>query len=124
MKKNEYQCAMCGNIYEKGWADEEAEKECVETFGTEMAHGDDLATVCDDCYQLVWPKKHPEILASAKAKFKIYTTKNEKGRLNIQIWEPNLIQRFLYWLGVTKDPRYNGKKIDWMCCDEAGQTRK
>ncbi len=51
MKNNEFKCGICGETYEKGWSDEEAEKECVENFGEEMAHGDDRVIICDACYR-------------------------------------------------------------------------
>jgi len=34
MKNNEYKCASCHNVYEKGWTDEEAEKEAKDIWGT------------------------------------------------------------------------------------------
>ena len=33
MKDNEYKCAMCSGIFEKGWTDEEAMEECNDNFG-------------------------------------------------------------------------------------------
>lgn len=69
MEKNEYQCAICKGIYTKGWSDEEAEKECVENFGTAMAHDDDRMIVCDDCYQKIRSDEHTEELAMAKEEF-------------------------------------------------------
>jgi len=46
---------------------------------------------------------------------------NKNGKFHIQVWKPNCIQRFLYWIGLVKDPRYNGKKLDWTTLDERGQ---
>ncbi len=46
MKKNEFQCSMCGNIYEKGWTEEEARAEQKEN-GFENLECD---IVCDNCY--------------------------------------------------------------------------
>ncbi len=37
---------------------------------------------------------------------------------DIKMWKPNLIQRFMYWTGLFKDPRYDGKKVDWRVFDE------
>jgi hypothetical protein len=34
------------------------------------------------------------------------------------IWKPNQFQRLMYWLRLWKDPRYNGKKVNWMHIDE------
>ena len=49
MKKNEYKCEACGEIYEKGWTDEEAMEEADSIWGNEL--GDDPAIICDDCFQ-------------------------------------------------------------------------
>lgn len=47
MKENEFKCAMCGGVFEKGWTDEEATAEAVSIFGE---HREDDAIVCDDCW--------------------------------------------------------------------------
>lgn len=31
---------------------------------------------------------------------------------HIKFWKPNLFQRFAYWLGIVKDPRYDGKDVN------------
>jgi len=56
-------------IFEKGWSDEEAKKECVDNYGPSMALNDDLVSVCDDCYQKIRPDQHPEVLQKAKDEF-------------------------------------------------------
>lgn len=33
-----------------------------------------------------------------------------RNRDFIYYWKPNLLQRFFYWIGIFKDPRYNGKR--------------
>ena len=49
MKDNEYQCAVCGGIFEFGRSDEEAVSEMKENFpGLEK---EDCGIVCDDCYK-------------------------------------------------------------------------
>jgi DNA-directed RNA polymerase subunit RPC12/RpoP len=53
LKENEYKCAMCGNIYEKGWTDAEALVESENVFG--KISTDELEVVCDDC----WEKNRP-----------------------------------------------------------------
>ena len=58
-----------------------------------------------------WKDKHGSV------KF----TEKENGRFSIKIWKPGLLRRFLYWSGIIKDPRYNGKKVNWMHKDEVGQ---
>ena len=52
MKDNEYKCAMCNNVYNKGWTDEDAEKEFKENFGDSTGETD---VVCDDCYKKIMP---------------------------------------------------------------------
>ena len=37
-------------------------------------------------------------------------------------WEPNLLQRFLYWTGLKKDPRINGDYVKYFLDDELGMT--
>jgi hypothetical protein len=54
MKPNEYKCPICGNIYEKGWDDELAIKEFIETFGP-LACLTAHAVICDDCYRKIIP---------------------------------------------------------------------
>lgn len=69
MKPNEYQCAMCGGIFEKAISDEQAAKEYIEAFGPVLAM-DNYDVVCDDCYQNIRPDKHPEVLKAAQEEFK------------------------------------------------------
>ncbi len=49
MKTDEYQCELCNKTYKKGWTDEEAIKESQEIFGEYSQ--EDLAVICDDCWQ-------------------------------------------------------------------------
>lgn len=70
MKKlgtNEYQCAHCGEVYEKGWSDEESHAEATEIFGKppEEWNGGQVV-ICDDCFQEMNPANHPEELERAK----------------------------------------------------------
>lgn len=51
-KENEYRCAQCGNVYEKGWTDEEAFAEKEKHFKGYTA--EDCAVVCDDCYNKIF----------------------------------------------------------------------
>jgi hypothetical protein len=51
---SEYQCSSCGEVYEKGWTDDEATAEREENFpGFTEA---DCAIICDDCYQMMMGK--------------------------------------------------------------------
>ncbi len=51
LKTNEFKCASCNKIYEKGWTDEENKKEFREHFCREVDETDEL--VCDDCYKKI-----------------------------------------------------------------------
>lgn len=53
MKKNEYKCNNCGEIYEYGWSEEEAIKEMVENWG--YLPKDERIVICDDCYNFMNP---------------------------------------------------------------------
>lgn len=67
MKPNEYQCAMCKGIFEKGWDESAALKEAEEAFGKPVVKwNDDVLIVCDDCYKEILPANHPEAVARAK----------------------------------------------------------
>ncbi len=49
MKDSEYQCNMCGGVYEKGWTEEEAKAEAKENgFPLEES-----SLVCDPCYRKI-----------------------------------------------------------------------
>jgi len=63
MKTNEYKCAMCDNIYEKTWTDEEAMNECNETFGEIDVK--DCVIICDDCFNEINPAQHPQKVKDA-----------------------------------------------------------
>lgn len=49
MKPNEYRCAVCKGVFEKGWSEEEAQSELGEVFPEFTTDECDL--VCDDCYK-------------------------------------------------------------------------
>jgi DNA-directed RNA polymerase subunit RPC12/RpoP len=59
MKDNEYKCASCQNIYEKGWSDEEAEKEVKEIWG-EIPQ-EQRVVICDDCFNRRSPAEVKEM---------------------------------------------------------------
>ena len=50
LKENEYQCAMCKEVYEKGWSDEEATDEAKENFGDDVPDNE-FEVICDHCYK-------------------------------------------------------------------------
>lgn len=64
-----YQCAVCKRVLTMGWSEEEAQAEYLENFGKEIVENDEGVRICDDCFKIVDPKKHPEITAKAKAEF-------------------------------------------------------
>lgn len=66
IKENEYMCAMCENVYQKGWSEEDAHQECVENFGEDIANDKDNSVICDDCYQKIIPKEHPQEVLMVK----------------------------------------------------------
>ncbi len=63
MKDNEYQCASCGDVCEKGRSDEEAWTEYDANFPGE-SHDDDIEVVCDDCYQKMVAQLPPPGMAT------------------------------------------------------------
>ena len=50
MKENEYMCAVCGEVFEKGLTDEGAVQQLKEEFGGGWTP-DDCELVCDGCYR-------------------------------------------------------------------------
>ena len=49
---NEFTCALCGEIYEKSWTDDEAIAEAKSLFGDNvMEH--ETSVVCDDCHKVL-----------------------------------------------------------------------
>lgn len=46
---NQYTCTVCGNTYDKGWSDEEAETERLENWPDLPKEECDI--VCDDCFK-------------------------------------------------------------------------
>ena len=55
MKDNEYQCAVCGKIYEKGWSDADAIEESVNKFGAQILTP--MEVVCDPCFKKRFPEE-------------------------------------------------------------------
>lgn len=51
LKDNQYECAHCHNVYEKGLTDAEADDELRNTFPD--MDKQDCAIVCDDCYNKI-----------------------------------------------------------------------
>jgi DNA-directed RNA polymerase subunit RPC12/RpoP len=52
MDAKTYTCAACGQTFNNGWTDADAEREAKQVFGVSGArHRSDMAVVCDDCYK-------------------------------------------------------------------------
>ncbi|MCJ7776863.1 MAG: hypothetical protein MUP16_00895 [Sedimentisphaerales bacterium] len=62
---DKYKCAMCGEIFEKGWSDKEALNESIQYFGEIST--EDMVIVCDDCFNKINPSKFPLATKIAKA---------------------------------------------------------
>ena len=66
-KEKEFKCANCNGIFDKGWSDEEADKEAEDYFGKPKEDWrDGAAIVCDDCFNDMHPLKYPEIVKETK----------------------------------------------------------
>ena len=48
MKENEYTCAICKITYEKGWSDEEQEKEMLNIWGEIPI--EERVIICNGCF--------------------------------------------------------------------------
>lgn len=51
LKQNQYECAVCRGIFDKGWSDEEAKEELQQEFPGYSV--DDCDIVCENCYKLM-----------------------------------------------------------------------
>lgn len=51
LKKNEYRCAMCQGVFNKGLSDDEA----IENFHKDFPEIliEDAAIICNDCYRII-----------------------------------------------------------------------
>lgn len=49
LETNQFQCAKCGEIYEKGWSDQEALEEAKELWTPEEVEKG-LVVICDNCF--------------------------------------------------------------------------
>jgi DNA-directed RNA polymerase subunit RPC12/RpoP len=50
MKKDEYKCALCKQIFKKGLTDEEAEEQFKKEFPNLKFGEQEQDVVCDDCF--------------------------------------------------------------------------
>lgn len=49
MKDKEFQCSVCGGIFEKGWTEEEARAEQKRNGWEDLT----VEMVCNDCYKMM-----------------------------------------------------------------------
>ena len=54
-----FKCAICRKTFLKGWTDGEAKREFNNFFGEEFSESE-TTLVCDDCFQNIHPRKHPD----------------------------------------------------------------
>lgn len=72
-----FRCAVCGNVYEKAWSDEEAMKESRELWG-EIPE-EEREVVCDDCFHNRSAKDVREMGNEYKGQFNVTNlTKSRK----------------------------------------------
>lgn len=62
----DYTCAMCGGTFHSERSDAEALAECTSYFG-DMPR-EELAEVCETCWEKVHPARHPELVAAYRKK--------------------------------------------------------
>lgn len=55
MKPNEFQCAICHQIFIKGISDEDAYLQSLTLFGSTL-NKDEAGQVCETCYTIHFPK--------------------------------------------------------------------
>jgi hypothetical protein len=61
----DYECANCGAVYPKTRPDSECWDELIDNFPPEQIEGEEIVTICDDCYQLLMARiraEAPELL--------------------------------------------------------------
>lgn len=68
MSYGNFTCAICQGNFEKARSDEVALKEMTDIFG-DIPSDELLAVVCDDCWEVINPRKHPEIVKATKEIF-------------------------------------------------------
>ena len=58
LRPDQYRCAACGGVFEKGWTDEEAQAEMQNNWGAVPKQ--EQVLVCDVCHERMNPATHPE----------------------------------------------------------------
>jgi uncharacterized protein with PIN domain len=52
LNPNEYRCAECEGVFEKGWSEEEAKAEAAKNRFDAFPQ-EEMVIVCDDCYKKI-----------------------------------------------------------------------
>ena len=63
---NTYTCARCGQTFTKARTDDECRAELESFFG--FVPEDDIAIICDDCFQEIHPSKFPDVVDEFKSR--------------------------------------------------------
>lgn len=68
IKKDEFQCECCKEIFKKGWSDDEANEEAQTIWGTELdEENGGQAIICEDCfkefYEFYKPLEKKEVIS-------------------------------------------------------------
>lgn len=53
---DQFTCALCHGVFEKAWADDEADAEYRARFPDSVKAEDPIETICDDCYKRIMPQ--------------------------------------------------------------------
>ena len=59
-----YACARCGQTFGKTRTDDECRAEMESHFG--FVPEEDIAIICDDCFQAIHPSKNPDVVEEYK----------------------------------------------------------
>lgn len=89
---NQYRCAHCGGIFDKGWSDEEAWAEHTAKFG-DTFKPEQTDVICDDCFKAMGgdqPDFHDRNIALAAA-FIRQTVQNAMDAVLAQSHNPALL---------------------------------
>lgn len=54
---NEFKCALCKGVFEKGRPEEEAVAEYAEVFGGSVDDAEEKDVVCEDCWLKIDPRQ-------------------------------------------------------------------
>lgn len=61
-----FTCARCGQTFGKTRTDDECREEMESHFG--FVPDEDIAIICDDCFQAIHPSKFPDLVEEYKSR--------------------------------------------------------